>query len=381
MLGMYMSGGGARGAYQAGAIRGIAEILKEQQASADPFQWYAGMSAGAINTTFCAAGESDLLTTSQSLVQLWENIEPNQVYRTDAFSLGKITAGWMRDLSVGAMFKKRMARELLDASPLRDLLLHNIDFDNIEKKIDAGRLKGVTCCAFNYDEHKVVSFLQSDDSIANWNRHRRYSYKTPINVSHILASSSIPILFSPVEIEGSYYGDGSLRNTAPISPIIHMKCPSFVFIGVRYMGTIKVTKARTYPSVARVAGAILNGLFFDYLEVDLERLDRVNSIVRNHKNGTNNLGVDFVGKFCIHPSRDLGEIAGDYAVGALPRFVEYLLGGLGGKMESSEIASYLLFDSRYTRKLLEIGYEDVLKQKAELVRFWEESCHPVVVRE
>lgn len=370
MMAMYMSGGGARGAYQAGAMVGLAEILKEQGETGDPFHWYAGMSAGAINTTFCAAGEPNLLQTTKNLAHLWEHIEPEQVYRTDPLSLGKIGVGWMRDLSVGAFFKKRMAKELLDASPLRELLLHNIDFANIDKKIKAGRLKGVTCCAFNYDEAKVVSFLQADESINNWNRHRRYSHKTTISVDHVLASSSIPIVFSPVEIDGCYYGDGSLRNTAPISPLIHMKCPNFVFIGVRYMGPLSVTKSNTFPSIARVSGAILNGLFFDYLEVDLERLDRVNAIVKNNHKDVD-LGVKHIEKFCIHPSRDLGEIAGDYAAGALPRFVEYLLGGLGGKTESSDIASYLLFDSRFTKKLLEIGYEDVLRQKAEFIKFWE----------
>ncbi len=371
MLGLSLSGGGARGAYQAGVIQGLAEILGPLAEDNNPFDCYAGTSAGAINTTFCAAGPVNLIETAARLTELWSDLHPHQVYRTDIVSHSRIGLGWMRDLSFGSLFKNKMAKELLDASPLLKLLDDGIDFSNIGRKIDAGHLRAVTCSAFRYDEQKVVSFFQAADSVQEWTRSKRYGRRTPLTARHVLASCSIPVLFSPVKVDGFYYGDGTLRNTAPISPILHMGSQNIIFVGVRYGGPVTVDTFTESPPIAKVFGTVLNGLFFDNLDVDIERLRHVNQIVES--NGLTIPGAKKINYLHIQPSQDLGRFAEDLASKFLPRILEFLLGGLGSDHDSAELASYLLFDSVYTRKLVALGYEDAFQRKQDLLQFWEQA--------
>ncbi|MBT8140253.1 MAG: patatin-like phospholipase family protein [Gammaproteobacteria bacterium] len=370
MLGLSLTGGGARGAYQAGAVKGIAEILADSGAGNNPFSYYAGISAGAINASFCAASTQHFATTAGQLHDLWFNIEPGQVYRTDAASLGRIGFGWLRDVSLGSWVKKKLAKELLDASPLRELLASNIDFSNIQGRIESCELRGFTCSALGYGDQKVVSFVQGDGSYSHWQRPRRYSAEVDINVEHVLASCAIPLLFGPVKIGDAYYGDGTLRNTAPVSPILHLGCNNVIFIGVRYMGPEQQHTPTHPPTVAKVLGTIMNGLFFDTLDVDIARLEQINRLVDNHDARATERRVNHL---FIRPSQDITELAHDVASDSLPTLVRHLLGGLGDSDDTSELASYLLFESAYTQKLLALGYQDAMAKKQEVEAIYRSS--------
>lgn len=370
MLGLSLTGGGARGAYQAGAVKGIAEVLHEAGAEDNPFAYYAGISAGAINATYCAASKADFPATAATLYQLWENIEPSQIYRTDAVSLGRIGFGWLRDVSLGSLVRKKLAKEMLDATPLRELLEREIHFDNIEQRIESGALRGLTCSALNYSDQKVVSFVQGDDSYEHWQRPRRYSTEVDFNAAHVLASCAIPLLFRPVKLDTCYYGDGTLRNTAPVSPILHLGCNHIIFVGVRYLGPQQIQAPTHAPTVAKVLGTIMNGLFFDTLDVDIARMEQINRLVENNDAAEYERRINYL---FIRPSRDLTEYAHEVAGDRLPSLVRYLLGGLGDEGDTSELASYLLFESTYAQKLLELGYGDALAQRSEIEALYRQA--------
>ena len=370
LVGLSLTGGGARGAYQAGVARGIAEVLKAKNIH-NPFTYYSGMSAGSINASFLAAHEGSFVESSETLCKLWKGIEADNVYRTDSLSLGKIGLQWMRDLSLGSAFRERLAHQLLDASPLSDLLGKHIPFEKINGNLESGKLLGVACSAFNYDEQKNVAFIQTKDKSISWVRAKRYSQQVELELSHVLASCAIPVLFAPIPVGDSYYGDGSLRNTAPLSPLIRMGCRNMILVGVRYGGASeKVTHFSHRPSISKVLGIILNGLFFDSLDMDVDRLKHINELTKNlNQLQEKSEKVNFL---YIKPSKDLAQIAMDAGKSKLPKLVSYLLGGLGGKNESSELTSYLLFHSTYLDQLVELGYNDAFSIKDEIVRFYSE---------
>ncbi|MCB0379019.1 MAG: patatin-like phospholipase family protein [Bdellovibrionales bacterium] len=374
MVGISLSGGGARGAYQAGVLLGLSEIYKDHVGTGVfPAPYLSGLSAGAINAAFLAATPGDFSEGASALAALWKNLTPQQVYRSDAVSMGKIGFGWIRDVSFGSMFEKKIARELLDVRPLLKLLREHIDFSNIQKNIDRGHLKALSCSAFSYNEQKTVTFLQAHPSIKDWSRPDRYSKTVEMDVKHLMASSAIPILFSPIQVEDQYYGDGAVRNGAPISPTIHMGCENIIFVGVRYMGPSRFQSFETFPSVATVGGTLLNGLFFDTLDMDLRRLRHINEIVAQTEKLRGRERSKHINFMLIRPSKDLTEIAMDHSAQGLPSIVKYLLRGLGDERDSAELASYLLFDSSFTEKLVEIGYEDALRERQKLNLFWESA--------
>lgn len=371
MVGLFLTGGGARGAYQAGVLRGLADLKSELGFSDDPFPWFVGNSAGAINTTYIAAAAKNFSDASSDLAQLWETLQPSQVYRTDAVSLSRIGLSWLRDVSTGSLTKNKSASRMLDSKPLRKLLSDNLDLDQVQVKIEQGRMKAASCTAYNYNQQKVETFYQGHMEAKPSSSPRRVAIKTPITVDHVLASCSIPILFSPVQVNKDWYGDGTLRNNAPLSPMINMGCRNILMVGVRCPKAQAIAPSAGRPPVAKVFGTLLNGLFFDHLDVDIERLKHINSIVKDSEDQIDRRSrINFIH---IQPSQDIAAIAKENSSGSLPSFVHYLLGGLGADSDTAELTSYLLFDSPFTKKLTELGFEDARSQKDDLKKFWESA--------
>lgn len=366
VLGFVLTGGGARGAYQAGVLKAVAETLDELNV---PVRIFTGLSAGAINATFCASGADNLLRTTERLCDLWSNLESEQIYRSDFVSLSRIGLGWLADVSFGSMFNRKWAHSLLDHSPLRELLSSTIDFSGIGRCIENGSLEALACSAFDYDTNMTITFLQGSRNIQDWTRPRRRSQKIEFTVDHIMASSSIPVLFPPTFLGDRYFGDGSLRNMAPISPAIHLGCDKLIIVGVRYPMTQESISPGKSPTVGRILGLMLNSLFFDSTDVDVERLRQLNEMLKHlpesYHASLMQRPIDYT---WICPSVDLGALAGELT-GQFPKAIRYLLGGLGNRKESSELASYLLFEADFTRRLVEIGYQDGKSQKAALKSF------------
>lgn len=368
-LGLVLSGGGARGAYQAGVLHGIAEVAAEIGIER-PFSVVAGVSAGAVNAGYVAAAADDFQAATQQLTKNWQEIEADRVFKTDALTASRLGVKFALDAAIGALYQKKLARSLLDTSPLWGYLTEKIDFGKISRHLQDGHLDAVALTAMNYTTSHSITFVESARPFPAWDRSRRRSEPAKLGVEHIMASSAIPLFFPPVMVGDEHFGDGSLRNTAPLSPAIHLGSDRIIVISVRRPdppGLIKV--ASIEPSLARVLGVILNALLMDAIEFDMERLSRINQTVDVLPSETRQgLGLRKVEYLWIRPSADIGAIAtGHYE--HLPRVLRYLVSGLGSAREASELTSYLLFNSQFCSELIRIGHADALAQREQLIRF------------
>lgn len=373
--GLVLSGGGARGAYQVGVLLAIADIL-QAEGSTEGFDVYTGVSAGAINATFLAAGADNFTQAGKDLADLWGQLTSEQVFYSDMSSIGKIGFNWFRSVSVGAMTGSAPGQALLDTAPLHQLLKDRLPFAKIQNNIDQGHLHALAITSLDYQTSTAITFVQGHKNTPSWKKTRRHSEATQIQAEHVMASAAIPLLFPPVQVGERYFGDGCVRNTAPCSPSIYLGAEKILVIGVRMHGTSAYDKLilenHKAPSIGRVLNVLLNSVLLDGVEVDVERLARVNKLIDQIPEP---LQQDLVYKKIDHvwitPSMDIGAIAAEKQK-KLPSLIRYLLKGLGTIEEASEIVSYLLFDPSFCTQLIEIGYEDGMKQKAQIQEFFAE---------
>lgn len=372
--GLVLSGGGARGAYQVGVLSAVADIA-QGLGIREAFDIYSGVSAGAINATFLAAGADNFSQASKSLVDLWSGITSDHVFRSDMGSIGKRGLSWMKSVSVGSIVGSEPGLALLDTEPLRELITSSLPFAKIQNNLDQKVFKALAITAMNYQTSTGVTFVQSAEEIPLWKKGRREGHLAKIKPEHVLASSAIPLLFPPVNVDEKFYGDGCVRNTAPCSPSIYLGARKLMVIGVRKQGQsayeARVLQNQKAPSIAGVLNVLLNAVLLDGIELDLERLERVNTLINQlPENVHSEITYKKVEVLSISPSADIGEIAAQKHH-KLPHIIRYLLKGLGRIEEASEIVSYLLFDPSFCTQLIEIGYEDGMRQKDEIQRFLE----------
>lgn len=376
--GLVLSGGGARAAYQAGVLQGISDILGTDFGT-QPFPVITGISAGAINAAFMAGAKDSFAEQTLKLTDIWNELESEQVLRTDMVSLGKLGAGWIRDLSLGGMLGNSRSTHLLDSTPLSHLLDKRIDFEQIQENIKLRRLHGIAVSATNYATGTSNAFFNSLE-VKNWARSTRIGLKTDINLDHVLASASIPFMFKPVRIDKSFYGDGGVRSNAPFSPAIHLGADRLVAISVRYFRgvteTMEMNQQQEMDSIALsdIVGVMFNSLFLDAIEFDYERLQRINDTVKilhevEELRGRSHLKI--IPTLLIRPSVDLGVLAARQ-FDRFPHMLRYLLKGIGASRErGADLLSYIAFDKAYTSKLIEIGIKDAMSRKEEIRVFFE----------
>lgn len=368
-LGLVLSGGGARGAYQAGVLLGVAEIAAELGIS-HPFKIVTGVSAGAVNAASLVSTQADFADSALKLTKDWSTITAGEVFKTDAVSAGRLGFKFIMDAAVGALYHKKLARSLLDTSPLRRYLEKNIPFSEIPKTLAAGKIESLALTAMNYTNSHSMTFVESEKPAVMWDRSRRRSVQASIGVEHVMGSGAIPLFFPPVAIGEDHFGDGCLRNTAPLSPAIHLGADRLLVIGVRRPDHLApAAQAHIEPSLARVTGVILNALLMDAIEFDMERLGRINQTVDLIPQATRTLmqlrKIDYL---WIRPSQDIGRIAAGL-FHKLPNVIRYLVGGLGSQKEASELTSYLLFDPEFCGELSKLGREDAFANRDGVVKF------------
>ncbi|MGZ3768280.1 MAG: patatin-like phospholipase family protein [Bdellovibrio sp.] len=371
-LGLILSGGGARAAYQAGAIAAIVDISSELKIP-HPFDFYTGVSSGALNAAMLAASANcDLSQGSKKIVELWSLANSDQVYNSNPLFLSAKGLKLIAELSLGGAKKSTPQMALLDTSPLKELISRQCDFSNIQKNINNKKFKALAVSALDYFSSSTVTFVQGLPTLPNWQRVRRHSEKVQITASHVMASAAIPVLFPPVTVGESHFGDGSIHNLAPCGPAIYMGADKLIAIGVRRKREIcwtgQPTQDHKPPTIGRVFNVLLHTLMMDGFETDIERMERINmNISKLSETERRNLSVRPVQHIWISPSRNITEMAAD-KLHTLPAMIRYLLRGLGPLQDTSEIASFLLFESSYCTQLIDLGFEDAMKQKEKIRR-------------
>ncbi len=368
-LGLVLSGGGARGAYQAGVLAGIAEIAASKGIS-HPFKIVTGVSAGAVNAATLVSSEADFGDVATKLTQNWSKITAEEVYKTSALSVGRLGLKFVIDTAVGGFNQNKLARSLLDTSPLRQYIERNIPFEEIPKTLKTGKIQSLALTAMNYSNSHSMTFVQSDQPSEMWDRSRRRSVQSAIGPEHVMASGAIPLFFPPVAIGDDHFGDGCLRNTAPLSPAIHLGADRLLVIGVRRPDHLAPpVTAHVEPSLARVAGVVLNALLMDAIEFDMERLARINATVDLIPQSTRtSMHLRKIEYLWIRPSQDIGKLASSL-YNKLPNIIRYMVGGLGSRKEASELTSYLLFDPDFCGELVKLGREDAYGNREAIEKF------------
>jgi NTE family protein len=379
LTGLVLSGGGARAAYQAGVLRGLID-LGVAPSGRTSFDIVVGSSAGAINAGALAAFADRFGEGVDGLERVWGAIRPEQVFRTDLQSLGKIGFQWIRDLSFGGVLRRTSPKSLLDTGPLRAFLAEHVPLARIGAHVESGTLRALAILATNLYTADGVVFVQAGPDVALWRRGRWSIERATIGVDHLMASSAIPIFFPTVEIEGRHFGDGAVRNTAPLSPAINLGADRIVAIGVSH-GHAPETKVaagrKRPPTVAQVAAALLDAVLLDAIEVDVEHSGRVNHGIVAVPCDDTRAPLRWIDVLWIAPSRSIGAIAAEHAH-RIPAIVRYLMRGLGDDESTVELASYLLFDAAFCRCLMELGRADVAARSAEIEGFFAgRSVRPV----
>ena len=374
-LALILSGGGARAAYQVGVLRAIAEFLPRHAHS--PFPIICGTSAGAINAATLAVNAQNFRKGVQYLTNIWKNFQVDDIYRSDPVGVFNNTARWFAGLVLSAAGSNRMNRvSLLDNTPLADMLHETLPCEKIQENIDAGTLYALSITASGYGSGQSVTFFQGAKGVQPWRRARRLGIPAKIDAHHLLASAALPFIFPAVRIHREYFGDGSMRQIAPISSALHLGASRVLVIGLGQGGP-EVPRYRQmgdYPTLANIAGHALNSIFLDSLEVDLERLQRINRTVslmpEDVREAVNLRHVDVL---VIAPSQPLDRIAERYAK-RLPWTIRLLMRGVGAMRRSgANLISYLLFEEGYCSALIELGYKDALNRKEEILAFLAEE--------
>jgi NTE family protein len=368
-LALVLSGGGARAAYQVGALVGIAE-----RAGSDVvFPIITGVSAGAINAASLSSRAGGASGAIADLERAWRALSISRVFRSGTVSLAASAARWAcRVVSGGAAAAG--AEALLDSGPLRKTLSGGVSADGIDRNIGRGQLTALALTATSYATGRTTTFVHGALEAPAWKRAGRIGRAARIGVDHVLASSALPLVFPPVCIDGEYYGDGSIRQTAPLAPAIHLGANRLIVLAVRYTGYPGSGQAGNggRPQPAQVLGTLLNAVFLEALDADAERLERVNRwLARSSAPDPHPEGLRPVQLFVLRPSRDLGQLAGDL-MHYLPSAVRFVARGLGsGRLQGNDFLSYLLFERPYIDRLLELGRSDALAQWDGIARLLE----------
>ena len=365
---LVLSGGGARAAYQVGVLKAIADIMPES--TRNPFGIISGTSAGAINAVALAAHADNYRNAVYNIENVWKAFRPHQVYRSDPVGVFSNAMRWISSL----IFASRNRSSLLNNEPLANLLGSMIRFDNLQQAIDEGFLRAISVTASGYSSGHSVAFFQGSPDISAWKRFQRIGLRTHLKLEHLMASAAIPMVFPAVRINREYFGDGAVRQLAPLSPALHLGARKILVVGVSGNRSAPQVQRPVddYPSLAQISGHLMNSIFLDSLEYDVERMERINDmleVIPPNVRQKYQSSLHPIESLVISPSQCLDRIASKY-LHVLPVSIRVFLHGIGATRSSgSSILSYLLFERGFCRELIALGYHDGIAKAKEIEAF------------
>lgn len=363
---LLLTGGGARAAYQVGVLKAIAQ--QYPRSSKLPFQIISGTSAGAINGAAMACYASCFHLGVKKLEWIWRNFHTNQVYYSDYI---RVFRQLLRGIfsAFQADYANKQPVSLFDNKPLKQLLTKVLDLKRIDRNIMGGYLSSVSVTASCYNNGDSISFFQSD-SAQEWRRAKRCGQRTLLGVHHLMASAAIPLVFPSVRIHQQYFGDGSVNQLAPLSAPIHLGADKILIVGVADPRKNELNQRMLHhPDLATIAGHLLDTVFTDTLNSDLERMQRVNNTINTMTEHGVPTNLKPINSLLINPSQNFGQLASEHFL-SLPLAVRTMLRITGIRQHSdSSLASYLLFEQDYTRRLIQLGYDDAMVQMDAIMTF------------
>lgn len=363
---LYLAGGGARGAYQTGVLKAIGQIL---QVKTLPFKVISGVSVGSINAGVLAENAHDFPAGIEKLEALWSEIRCNQIFNASNYQLSKSV---LRNLS-NFLIKQQQSGNLLDTTPLRNFINQIIDFDMIKENIKNHHLETVEIISHCYESQQTISFYQHGvEDLEDWHYPRHISQKVDLCMEHILASSALPLFFPTVAIDGFHYGDGSMGLVAPLRGAIRFQIDKILILGTRQLPTFQEPEQLRHGDIglAHILGGMLNGLFLDNLDSDIEMVNRMNDVAqllsmwkKRHSPWRP------IETLHLRPSFDIAAVA-QAQYNSMPTLLRLLLNVLGAKHHSGDLLSFLLFEPEFTRELIGMGYQDTLENSVEVQKFF-----------
>jgi NTE family protein len=382
VVGLVLTGGGARAAYQVGVLQALTELMPRNR---NPFPVIAGTSAGAVSASVLASQASHWRAAVAGLAEVWSNFRVSQVFKVDTYHMLLAGARWTAALLSGGVVATT-PHSLLDNSPLRELLISRIDWSGVRTSIERGHLRGLALSSTCYQTGQSIAFFDGIPKINNWARTQRAGRREPLTLDHLMASAAIPVLFPPVKLGDTFFGDGSMRQLNPLSPAIHLGADRLLIIGVRARREAGVTPengVEPVPSPGQIFGFMLDTLFTDQVYADVEQTDRFNQLVDHLPAGAemHTRVLRHVDTLMLAPSVDPRVIAARH-VKEMPRGLRTLLHVMGAKdAGSSQLASYLMFEACFTRELISLGYRDAMQAGATILDFMngEPIVQPAIV--
>jgi NTE family protein len=374
-LGLVLTGGGARAAYQVGLLSWLARRYPELRIPV-----LTGASAGAVNAAQLASHTGTFAEAVQELRALWGGLSPDQVFRVNAGSLVRNVGRWGARLVSGGSRVAPQVRGLVDTTPLRAFLERALsaedgDLPGIRYNLERDTLKAIGISTTSYSSGRSMVWIQGDAQ--PWQRPQRHSVRSELSVDHVMASAALPIFFPAVAIGRDWYGDGSIRSAAPLSPALHLGAGRLLAVSTRHRrsGAPGRRDTRRYPAPAQVAGVLLNSIFLDLIDQDALRLERFNRLIERlpeHERSE----MRRIDLLVMRPSQDLGRLARRYEP-RLPHAFRFLTRGLGTREAGSpDVLSMLMFQSDYLTRIMEMGEEDAEARADEISAFIEPSLPP-----
>lgn len=371
--GLILTGGGARAAYQAGVLKAISDQFPGFDY---PFQVICGSSAGALNAVGLGAGGQIFRHSIEKVEALWMHLSSDKVYRTDYWALARNFGQFVKGFVSGDGID--VPGSMFNSAPLRKFLEMEVDFNQLSTNIEHHEIRAVsvTCCG--YRSGQSVSFFQGEDDIEGWQSGQRLGVKTKLTLDHLMASSAIPTIFPPVKIHREYFGDGVARNMAPLSPAVHLGADKILVIGVSANKTNRHIRreSRHEPRLPHILEHVINGMFIDVIENDIEKANLINALLARAKNPqqvAHEMGLRTIETLAINPSEPIDEIAIRH-INKLPGPIKQFFGLNKEPIEGGvSLASYLLFEGDFMNELMQLGYKDAKKYAKQLDVFFKDG--------